>query len=96
MSFGVLFDGFDTSSAGFSVLDSFTVDTSASVSKSYSTDVLKYANQIKLFMILAAGADEYTLYDYPSLSASLDNVHGTALVNGVGGSYPFFVVVFIQ
>ena len=96
MSFGWFLDGFDSASAGFSVLDSFTIGVGASVSRSYSTDVLKYANTIKLFIMLSSGAADYTLYDYPNLGASLDSVHGTASVSGSGGSASFFVVVFIQ
>jgi hypothetical protein len=96
MSFGWFLDGFDSASAGFSVLDSFTVGASAGVSKAYSTDVLKYATQIKLFVMLGSGSDENTLYDYPTLSASLDSINGTASVTGTGGTYTFFVVVFIQ
>ena len=96
MSFGWFLDGFDSTSAGFSVLDSFTVTATQSISKSYSTDVLKYATKIKLFIMLSSGAPDNTLYDYPTLSASLDSVAGTASVSGTGGSYSFFVVVFIQ
>ncbi len=96
MSFGWFLDGFDSGSAGFSVLDSFTVGAGAAVNKTYNSAVLKYANQVRLFVMLSSGAPDYTLFDYPSLAASLNAANGSASVSGSGGSASFFVVVFIQ
>jgi hypothetical protein len=96
VSFGWFLDGFDSTSAGFSVLDSFTVAAGASVNKAYNSAVLKYANRIRLFITLSSGTPDYTLFDYPALTATIDTVNGTAGVTGIGGSASFFVVVFIQ
>lgn len=96
MSYGWLLDGFNSNSAGFSVLDSFTVAAGIAVNKTYTTDVLKHANSIRLFTVIAAGSSDYTLYTYPTLTTSFDKTNGIASVTGNGGSYPFFVVVFIQ
>jgi len=96
MSYGWLLDGFNSNSAGFSVLDSFTVAASISVNKTYTSDVLKHANSIKLFIVIAEGSSDHTLYSYPTLTTSFDKINGIARVTGNGGSYPFFVMVFIQ
>lgn len=96
MSFGWFLDGLDSSSAGFSVLDSFVCTPYENINKSYSTDVLKFANHIGLFITPSGVTNDFDLYAYPSLSASLDKASGQASVAGPGGGTWFLVVVFIR
>lgn len=95
MSFGWMFDGLDSASAGFSVLDSFVCAAGAAINKSYASDVLRYANHIGLFITPAGGTADHELYAYPTLAAALGG-SGSASVTGTGGSTAFLVLVFIR
>lgn len=94
MNFGWMFDGLDSSTAGFSVLDSFTCAPSEVIDKSYASEALKFARFIDVFVTPSTGTVEYMLHDYPSITATLAG--GEASVTGVGGSATFLVVVFIR
>lgn len=96
MSFGWFLDGLDSASAGCSVLDTFFVAAGEAVSKSYATDVLKFAKQISVSIVPYDVITEHALYNYPSLVALLNSAVGTATISGSGGSLTFMVVVFVQ
>jgi hypothetical protein len=96
MSFGWFLDGLDSASAGFSVLDSFVCTPFEGINKSYSSDVLKFASHINLFITPSGVTNDYDLYAYPALTASLDKANGLASVIGPGGGTWFLVVVFIR
>ena len=96
MSFGWLFDGLDSSSAGCSVLDSFVVPAGGSVNKFYSTDVIKFAHSIHVSITPQDAMTDYALYTYPSATTSINPATGNAGVLVTGGSLNFLVVVFIR